>query len=153
MTGYIADFGIARLTFANDIESVTSAHLLKGSIGYIAPEYGLGENVSTKGYVYSYGIVLLEILTRKKPTNNMFVEGLNLPRWITINFPNKVEEVIDNNLLRKVGGDTNELPMKAHLITEPLSIGLSCTQESPQKRPNMIDIMSGLERIREIWQS
>jgi len=116
-------------------------------------EYGLGENVSTKGDVYSYGIVLLEILTRKKPTNNMFVEGLNLPRWITINFPNKVEEVIDNNLLRKAGDDTNKLPIKAHLITELVSIGLSCTQESPQKRPNMIDIMSGLERIREIWQS
>eukprot|EP00253_Pinus_taeda_P030252 PITA_30252 len=110
MTGYIADFGIARLTFENDIDSMTSAHILKGSIGYIAPEYGLGENVSKKGYVYSYGIVLLEILTRKKPTNNMFVEGLNLPRWITINFPNKVEEVVDNNLLRKAGDDTNELP-------------------------------------------
>lgn len=37
MTAYIADFGIARLTFARNMDSVTSTHTLKGSIGYIAP--------------------------------------------------------------------------------------------------------------------
>ncbi|GLJ53580.1 hypothetical protein SUGI_1143070 [Cryptomeria japonica] len=54
MTPYIADFGITRLFFENSMNSVTSASVLKGSIGYFAPEYGMGGKISTKGDVYSY---------------------------------------------------------------------------------------------------
>jgi len=43
-------------------------------------KYGVGGQVTTKGDVYSYEIVLLEILTRKKPTHDMFVEGMNLQK-------------------------------------------------------------------------
>lgn len=97
-------------------------------------QYGLGESVSSKRDVYSYGIVLLEILTKKKPTNNIFVEGLNLPKWKTINFPNKME-VVYNSLLRKPSDYTNELPIKAGLVTELVSIGLLCTKEPPKNAP------------------
>ncbi|KAH9318974.1 hypothetical protein KI387_020743, partial [Taxus chinensis] len=84
--------------------SLTSTNALKGSAGYIPPEYGMGGRLSTKGDVYSYGILLLELLTKRRPTEDMFVEEFNLQKWVAMNFPNKIMEVMDNSLLK----DMNE---------------------------------------------
>ncbi|KAH9319463.1 hypothetical protein KI387_021232, partial [Taxus chinensis] len=81
MTTYIADFGISKLLVVNSMDSLTSTNALKGSTGYIAPEYGLGGMLSTKGDVYSYVILLLELLTRRRPKDDMFFEGMNLQKW------------------------------------------------------------------------
>lgn len=86
---------------------------IKGSVGYISPEYGLGERVSTEENVYSYGILLLEIITRKIPTSDMFVGDLNLHKWVNLAFPDRLKEVIDNDLLRKMDGD--ELGKMMHI--------------------------------------
>ena len=64
---------------------------------YLNAEYGLGEAVSIKGDIYSYGILLLEILTRKRPTSEMFSGDLNLHKWVDQAFPNRVKEVIDQS--------------------------------------------------------
>lgn len=47
-------------------------------------EYGFGSEVSTSGDVYSYGILLLEMMTGKKPTDDIFVEGLNIQKFARI---------------------------------------------------------------------
>ncbi|KAH9316103.1 hypothetical protein KI387_024730, partial [Taxus chinensis] len=104
MTAYLIDFGISRLCFGNSIDLGTSTNILKGFIGYISPEYGLSGAVTTKGDVYSYGIVLLEMFTGKKPTSSIFVEGMNLQKWVSRCFPNTIEEVTDDYLL---SSDTN----------------------------------------------
>ena len=67
-------------------------------------EYGLSEIVSTQGDVYSYGILLLEILTRKQPRSDMFVRDLNLHNWVNSVFPYRVKEVIDIGLSSEVDG-------------------------------------------------
>jgi len=66
-------------------------------------EYGVGGQVTTNGDVYSYGIVLLEMLTRKKPTHDIFVEGMNLQKWVGSYFPNRLLDVVDLGLLRRTG--------------------------------------------------
>ncbi|GLJ20707.1 hypothetical protein SUGI_0377240 [Cryptomeria japonica] len=148
MTPKIADFGIAKLFFGNSMDSLTSTVALKGSIGYIAPEYGNGGNISTKGDVYSYGILVLELFTGRKPTDDMF-EGANLQQWVAVNFPNKVLDVVDINLL----GRSNELETSILLscLTQILEVGLVCTRELPQRRLNVIEIVEGLDKIRSTF--
>ncbi|CBI17888.3 unnamed protein product, partial [Vitis vinifera] len=70
MVAHVGDFGIAKILVEK--KSTTQTKTL-GTLGYIAPEYGLEGRVSTRGDIYSYGIMLLEMLTRKKPTDDMFV--------------------------------------------------------------------------------
>ncbi|KAM4119429.1 hypothetical protein ACJW30_03G058500 [Castanea mollissima] len=79
MTAHVGDFGLARFFFSHDsVQNESSTIGLKGSIGYIALEYGLGGKASTSGDVYSFGILLLEMIIAKKPTDRMFQEGLSL---------------------------------------------------------------------------
>jgi len=113
-------------------------------------EYGLGGRVTTKGDVYSYGIMLLEILTGKKCTNNMFVEGVYFQKWVASGFPNRVEEVMDKSLLRRTSTITKE-DNNLNCLKQFISVGLLCTKESPEGRPTMMDIVSKLQSCRDIF--
>eukprot|EP00253_Pinus_taeda_P001759 PITA_01759 len=149
MTAHLSDFGIAQLTCANLMDSITSTLALKGSIGYIAPEYGFGSTPSTKGDVYSFGILLLEMMTRKRPTDNMFVEGLNLPKWVRMAFPDRIGEVMDTSLLRGENIDALEQHEILNCVNQLVALGLVCTRESPEERPTMTEVVTVLERIRK----
>eukprot|EP00253_Pinus_taeda_P028761 PITA_28761 len=153
MTAYLIDFGIATIYFANYEESAfTSTNALKGSAGYIPPEYGIGRQVTTKGDVYSYGILLLEMLTRKKPTHDMFVEGLNLQKWVGSGFPNQLKEVVDMGLLRRISTYIEE-DKDLSCLSQLIKVGLLCTKESPQERPTMMDILHTLQNIKDTFLS
>ncbi|KAK2642484.1 hypothetical protein Ddye_024247 [Dipteronia dyeriana] len=69
MVACVGDFGIAKLLGEQD--SMTQTHTF-ATIGCMAPEYGLEGIVSARGDVYSFGILMMESFTRKKPTDNMF---------------------------------------------------------------------------------
>ncbi|GJX90855.1 kinase-like domain-containing protein [Tanacetum coccineum] len=74
MVAHVGDFGLARL-LDTDLNQNSSTGV-KGTIGYAPPEYGIGSKMTGSGDVYSFGILLLEVMTGKKPTDDMFNDGL-----------------------------------------------------------------------------
>ncbi|XP_058094035.1 probable LRR receptor-like serine/threonine-protein kinase At3g47570 isoform X1 [Magnolia sinica] len=96
MIAHVGDFGLAK--FLSDVAQ-TSSLGVKGSIGYIAPEYGMGGEASTQGDVYSYGILLLEMITGKGPTDEMFKDNLSLHHFSKSSLPEHVMNIVDPFLL------------------------------------------------------
>ncbi|XP_031386037.1 putative leucine-rich repeat receptor-like serine/threonine-protein kinase At2g24130 isoform X2 [Punica granatum] len=156
MTALVSDFGIARLITAVGgttalVENLgnSTANMLSGSIGYIAPEYGFGANTSTKGDVYSFGILVLEMVTRKRPTDDMFVGGLSLHKWVKSHYHGRVERVIDSSILRALRDQSPEVKkMWEVAIGELIELGILCTQDSPSARPTMLDAADDLDRLK-----
>ncbi|KAJ8634761.1 hypothetical protein MRB53_009028 [Persea americana] len=155
MTALVSDFGIARLVTSSGgnggAENMgnSTANMLCGSIGYIAPEYGFGSNTSTKGDVYSFGILVLEMVTRKRPTDEMFVGGLSLHKWVKSHYHGRVEKVIDSSLIRSARDQSPEVKkMWEVAISELIELGILCTQEAPSTRPTMLDAADDLDRLK-----
>ncbi|KAL1102629.1 hypothetical protein V6Z11_D05G378300, partial [Gossypium hirsutum] len=71
MVAHVGDFGVAKLLGEGEVMKQT---MTLATIGYMAPEFGSAGIVSIKSDVYSYGVVLIETFTKKKPTDNVFVE-------------------------------------------------------------------------------
>lgn len=78
----------------------------------------------------------------------MFVEGLNLLKWVSMAFPDKIWEVIDTSLLRDANIDAHEI---LNCVNQLVLLGLVCTRESPEERPTMIEVVAILERIRKTF--
>ncbi|XP_043687829.1 putative receptor-like protein kinase At3g47110 [Telopea speciosissima] len=98
MIAHVSDFGLARLLLEaddNSSQDQTSTIEIKGSIGYAAPEYGMGGRVPVQGDVFSYGILLLEMFTGKRPIDHMFTDDLNLHNFAKATLPVHVMQILD----------------------------------------------------------
>ncbi|KAL3365637.1 hypothetical protein AABB24_010654, partial [Solanum stoloniferum] len=97
MVGHVSDFGISKLLGVGEafVQTRTIA-----TIGYIAPEYGQNGIVSTSCDVYSFGIMMMEMFTRTRPSDEIFIGGLTIQRWVSDSFPGEIHKVVDSNLVQ-----------------------------------------------------
>jgi len=61
-------------------------------------EYGVGCKISVEGDIYSYGIILLEIITGRRPTDDMFKDGVNIRNFVESSLPLNIHNILEPNL-------------------------------------------------------
>ncbi|XP_062186273.1 probable inactive receptor kinase RLK902 [Phragmites australis] len=131
----VADHGLAHLVGPAGAPSTRVA-------GYRAPEVVADpRRVSQKADVYSFGVLLLELLTGKAPTNAMLHdEGVDLPRWArSVVKEEWTSEVFDTELLRHPGAEEE--------MVEMLRLAMDCTVTDPDQRPAMPEIVARIEEL------
>ncbi|KAL8218913.1 hypothetical protein R6Q57_022286 [Mikania cordata] len=128
----IADFGLAR-SFQEDMSHISTA--IAGTLGYMAPEYLALGQLTEKADVYSYGVLLLEVVTGIQNNNRKSSEyshSLLTTAWRHFQ-QGTVEVIIDPNLMFHTYHNLN---LKKEAI-KVMHVGLLCTQEDPSLRPTI----------------
>ncbi|XP_004959355.3 probable LRR receptor-like serine/threonine-protein kinase At3g47570 isoform X1 [Setaria italica] len=150
MTSRIGDFGSAKFLSSSLNSSPEGLVGASGTIGYIAPEYAMGCKISTGGDVYGFGVLLLEMLTAKRPTDKLFGNNLSLHKYVDLAFPDKINEILDPQMQNKEDEVLCNLHLQNYII--PLvEIGLMCSMESPKDRPGMRDVFAKIFAIQEAF--
>ncbi|KAL3530044.1 hypothetical protein ACH5RR_009366 [Cinchona calisaya] len=133
MNAKISDFGMAKL-FQLD-ESAADTNRVVGTYGYMAPEYALQGLFSNKSDVFSYGVLVLEIISGQK---NCYVQdGQNVQDLLSYVWKNwrrgRAQNIIDRNL--KAGSEAMQNIMRC------IHIGLLCAQDNLASRPTMASVI------------
>uniref|UniRef100_A0A0E0AB98 Receptor kinase-like protein Xa21 n=1 Tax=Oryza glumipatula TaxID=40148 RepID=A0A0E0AB98_9ORYZ len=156
MGARLGDFGLSKFLHSYSSSTINSSTSLagpRGSIGYIAPEYGFGSKISTEGDVYSYGIIILEMLTGKRPTDGMFNDGMSLHKFVEKAFPHNIGKIIDPNIMPNLEDEQHyhETVRILSCITQLAKLGLSCSVEIPKDRPVMQEVYAEVVEIKETF--
>ncbi|CAM8907182.1 unnamed protein product [Rhodiola kirilowii] len=159
MVAHVGDFGLAKM-FELVIENLGGGESLstaiKGSIGYVAPEYGMGAAISPQGDIYSYGITLLELITGKRPTDDMFNNEISLRNFCERALPDHVHEIVDECLVYELREATatqrnpEEFETQWYtFLTSLVEVGLSCSMDSSRDRMDIQSVIKCLKKIKE----
>ncbi|KAF3782142.1 putative LRR receptor-like serine/threonine-protein kinase [Nymphaea thermarum] len=135
----VTDFGLARMVGPGDSHVST---LIAGSVGYVAPEYGQSWRATTRGDVYSYGVVVMEIVTGRTAIGGGDGDGDPcLVDWVRglLAAPLGLKSAVDPAL--KQEADALERMVRV------LHLALRCTDDTPAKRPDMREVLSKLVEI------
>uniref|UniRef100_A0A251V0S5 non-specific serine/threonine protein kinase n=1 Tax=Helianthus annuus TaxID=4232 RepID=A0A251V0S5_HELAN len=137
LTAKVADFGLSKLI--SDSEKGHVSTQVKGTLGYLDPEYYMTQQLTDKSDVYSFGVVMLELVTAKLP----IVKGKYIVREVRLAMDKTDEEeyglreLLDPNL-------------KDSFLTgfgRFIQLAMQCVEESAADRPTMSDIVKVLENI------
>ncbi|KAM7462584.1 hypothetical protein LguiA_030705 [Lonicera macranthoides] len=167
MVARVGDFGLAKFSLPKlSVANQSSSIGIRGTIGYAAPEYGLGSEVSMKGDVYSYGMLLLEMITERSPIDPLFDDGLSLHNYALNALPDCVMEIVKPKLPSNHGEEviptasnnnrSGEESRKGNQMKECLvsmiKIGVSCSMDSPQDRMDLTDVVRELYSVKRILE-
>ncbi|KAI5314090.1 hypothetical protein L3X38_043266 [Prunus dulcis] len=136
----IADFGLAKIVEAS--AGRDSTHVVAGTHGYIAPEYGCTYRVNEKSDVYSFGVVLMELVTGKKPMEPEFGETNNIVSWACSMHSSResIPRMVDSYLPEACKEEAIKV----------LRIAMLCTDRLPERRPSMRSVVRMLEEAHEL---
>uniref|UniRef100_A0A1J3JC19 non-specific serine/threonine protein kinase n=1 Tax=Noccaea caerulescens TaxID=107243 RepID=A0A1J3JC19_NOCCA len=137
---YLSDFGLARLLGTSETHATTG---VAGTFGYVAPEYAMTCRVSDKADVYSYGVVLLELLSDKKALDPSFVSygnGFNIVQWACMLLrQGRAKEFFTAGLWDAGPHDD---------LVEVLHLAVVCTVDSLSTRPTMKQVVRRLKQLQ-----
>ncbi|KAF7130318.1 hypothetical protein RHSIM_Rhsim10G0054100 [Rhododendron simsii] len=137
---YLSDFGLARLLDTSETHATTG---VAGTFGYVAPEYALTCRVSEKSDVYSYGVVLLRLISDKKafdPSFAPFGNGFNNVGWASMLIRQGRGKEFVTAGLWDVGPHDD--------LVEVLHLALVCTAETLSIRPTMRQVVQRLKQLQ-----
>ncbi|KAI3503248.1 hypothetical protein L1887_31687 [Cichorium endivia] len=138
--GYLSDFGLARLLGTSETHATTG---VAGTFGYVAPEYAMTCRVSDKADVYSYGVVLLELLSDKKaldPSFSCYGNGFNIVGWACMLLGQGHAKEFFTAGLWDAGPHDD--------LVEVLHLAVVCTVESLSRRPTMKQVVRRLKQLQ-----
>lgn len=111
----------------------------------------MGKRASTQGDVYSFGVLLLEIITGRQPTDVLFHEGSSLHEWVKSHYPHKLEPIVEQAVLKFAPSALPACYNKiwSEVILELIELGLICTQNNPSTRPSMVDVANEMGKLKQ----
>ncbi|XP_074332709.1 uncharacterized protein LOC141670660 [Apium graveolens] len=142
----VGDFGLARFYFGTTGEmnqAQMSSTAVHGTVGYVPPEYGMGGEVSAEGDVYSYGILLLEMFSGRRPTgSSIFMDNANnLHDYVKKALPQRVLDIADPRIIPDQK-DTDGFTLSQSYswvtmevcLASVFEVGILCSVETPKDR-------------------
>ncbi|KAK2970039.1 hypothetical protein RJ640_014979 [Escallonia rubra] len=134
--------------------TMTFVHML---VILASQEYGMGDEVSTEANMYSYGIMLLEMFTGKRPTDSMFRDNFSLHNYVKFALPDRVMEIVDSIIileemegLNKNRCGEGEFAKLKSCLESILQLGVICSAELPHER---MDSGNAVKELRWITKA
>ncbi|XP_059449315.1 receptor-like protein kinase FERONIA [Corylus avellana] len=140
----VSDFGLSKVGPSRMSKSHVST-VVKGSFGYLDPEYYKRQQLTEKCDVYSFGVVLCEVLCARPPIIRTTETAVGLARWARESCGSgKVEEIIDPSIKGEMG---------IRCLKKFVEVAMNCLLDNGIERPSMDDVLGGLEFALQLQES
>ncbi|XP_077210751.1 putative LRR receptor-like serine/threonine-protein kinase At4g29180 isoform X4 [Tasmannia lanceolata] len=137
----IADFGMSKALHDEDLTHISTD--VKGTQGYLDPEYFISNNLNEKSDVYSFGVVLLELITGKTAiTRHANLETVTLVQWVT--------DMIGRGDIRSIVDPRLQGHYDVNSAWKAIEIAIACTPPIAIQRPSMSDVVMELKEFSQV---
>jgi hypothetical protein len=143
----VADFGFSRVGPSGEMGATHVSTQVRGTVGYLDPEYLTTYQLNVKSDVYSFGILLIELFTGRRPLDLSRPNDERVTvRWAFAKFlDGKLRHILDPNIKRT--------PAIIGILPSLFQLAFSCVAPSKTDRPNMIEVQEKLWDIRKDYQA